>query len=66
MLLMSKGYVPQVYIDYMKSRGETMDKIMLKIKNQIKKSNSSMLDRINKGNLTPKKMEFNKIINRVD
>jgi hypothetical protein len=63
---MRHGYVPQVYIDYMKSRGQTMDKIMLKIKNQIKKSNSSMLDRMNKGSLSPKKREFNKIINRVD
>ena len=63
---MKNGYVPQIYIDYMKSKGEPMNKTILKIKNQIKKSNESILDRMKKGKLTPKKIKTNKIINRVD
>ena len=63
---MSKGFVPHVYRDYMKSRGFTENQIIDKIKNRIKLMNTSMISRMRKGELTPRNMDYYMFLDQVN
>jgi hypothetical protein len=63
---MSRGFIPHVYRDYMLSKGLTERQIIERVKNRIKLMNTSMLDRMRKGELTPRNMNYYMFLNQVN
>ena len=63
---MSRGFVPHVYRDYMLSKGFTESQLIERVKNRIKLMNTSMLDRMRKGDLTPRNMDYYMFLNQVN